>query len=656
MKTDKLKRILDLEAKIKYYDYMYFEKDQSVISDSEYDIIVAEYQQLLLEVPEYVPNIRVGFVDVEGELPTVEVTEEMRSITKKKDPEEFGKWIEKYAGTNETYEDKLDGVAVRLVYSKGILTLGHSRGRGDVGADLTHRLGIVTGIPTEIEAYKEFDRREVTGECFCLYKDFNEYVERHGLDPKKIDTRGVVSGLLRRLTPGDKEDLPIYFKAYSAGLETLKGLETYPDLRGHLKEIGFDLPKLFTKEEVNTMMELSSKPIGEYPIDGIVVKNSDLREWEKPQKGEYYSYTACYKFPTKSYETKVTGIDWSLTNEGDLQGTLMYEPVPYEGTTLTRCKLDYAPSYFAKGLAIGSVIRITKANEIIPKLVSMTSAGDGQPLGYPTNCPFCNKPVEVIERNGVARCVNSACEGQLVKRLIRLVEKKGLNIKGLGDVSIQNLVDNGFLSVPADLFKLTATDLVNSGESQSVSEEIIKKIALSSDRDLMHWLFGLAIPGLGLVRAGEISNLAATNGLNDGLKFHNAEDVVRILSDATFISGLFGLDGLVIANHVKSNAKEICDFLQYYNYGGMGEKQIGIPVAITGAWTALTRPLMEEGLNEAGYTLAESVTKSVKCLLVADKPSPSKVEKAGRWGIPTVNITQVHSMAGIVALIEALPR
>lgn len=657
MKTQKLKRILELEAQIKYHDYLYFDQDKPIISDSEYDILVDEYKHLLDEVPEYNSQIRVGFVDIDEDLPTVKITEDMRSISKKKDPEDFRKWVKVNAGSNATYEDKLDGVAVRLVYVKGVLTLGHSRGRGDLGADLTARLGMVTGIPKEIKEYKDFDRREVTGECFCTYDDFNAYVERHKLDPKDIDPRGTVSGLLRRIKPGEMEDLPIYFKAYSAGLETIKQLDTYPELRGHLALIGFDLPMEFELNEVEEMMLLTSKPIGEYPIDGLVAKCNDLRLWEKPQKGEYYSYATCYKFPTKSYDTKVTGLDWSLSNEGELIGTLMYETVEYEGTKLTRCKLDYAPSYFEKGLGMGSIVRITKANEIIPKLVALVKTGDGEKFDYPSNCPFCSGLIEKDAR-GVGYCKNDACEGQLVKRLIRLVEKKGLNIKGLGDVYIQKLVDNGSLSNPADLFKLTKEDLINTGISESESIAIIEKILAATDRDIMHWLFALAIPGLGLVRAGDISNLAATNGLNEDVKFYNEEDLVRILTDTKFITDMFGLDGLVIVNHVRSDEKNIKEFLSHYDYNRQGkhEKMLGIPVAITGAWAALTRPLMEEGLNEAGYTLSETITKSVKVVLVADKPSASKIEKAKRYGIPTVNITQVHSMAGIVDLIEALPR
>ena len=657
MDTEKIRRILDLEAKIKYHDYMYFNQDMPVISDAEYDDLVREYKELLEQVPDYKSQLRVGFVEVDSKLSTVEITEPMISISKKKTPKDFKVWIARNAHANEVYEDKLDGVAIRLVYTNGVLTAAHTRGRGDVGEDVTHRMGLVANIPTEIEAYKGFEKRTVTGDCFCLFTDFDEYLKRHSLDPKETDTRSLVSGLLRRQTPGDREDLPIQFKAYNTDLETRKGFKTYDELMVHLGSIGFDIPKRFTEQEVEEMLSLASKPVGEYPIDGIVVKINDLREWEKEQTGEYYTYATCYKFPTLSYETKVTGIDWSLSNEGQLIGTLMYEPVEYDGTKLTRCKLDYAGSYFEKGLRMGSIIRITKANEIIPNLVGLVDPGDGERLHYPENCPFCNKPVEYYQLYGTAYCKNDSCEGQLIKQLTRLVSKQGLNIKGLGDERVQSLVDNGFLSQPADLFKLTESDFINSGIGKGDAENILNQISRASDRDIIHWLFGLAIPGLGLVRATDISNLAATNGLNDGLQLHDAKSFVMVLSDAKYMSDMFGLDGLPMVAHVKKHADEILDFLSHYDFNRQSVvKEVGIPIAITGAWAARPRSMMEEGLANAGYTVTDSVTKSSKCLLIGDKPGASKLEKANRYGIPKYNITQVHTMNGLIALIESKPQ
>lgn len=657
MKTDKLKRILDLEAKIKYHDYMYFEQDMPVISDAEYEEMVREYEGLLEEVPEYKPAIRVGFVEVGPSLTPIDIVEPMISVSKKKDPEEFRKWVRKNASSDAAYEDKLDGLALRLIYTKGVLTGGHNRGLGNVGGDVTHRLHLVHNVPKILTEYKDVERVEITGEAFCMFEDFNNWLERHGLDPKENDTRSSVSGLMRRGTPGEREDLPIYFKAYNASTNVRAKFEKYTDLRDHLGGLGFDLPMLLELNEVEEMMSLTSKPIGQYPIDGIVAKCNDLRKWDVEQKSEYYTYATCYKFPTISFKTKVTGIDWSLTNDGEFVGTLMYEPVEYDGTTMVRCKLDYAPSYFQRGLAIGSIISITKSNEIIPKLLGLDTVGTGKRLSYPESCPFCNQLVNNDNKDKPARCENAACEGQLTKQLVRMTDIKGFNIKGLAASRIQALVDNGFLSKHSDIFNLTESDMINSGIGTKDAKTILDQIAIVNDRDIIHWLYALAIPGLGLVRATDISNLSATNGLNDGLKFHDAKDLVRILGDSKFITELFGLDGLVIVRHIKKNEGEIFKFLSYYDYGKEHSvREVGIPIAITGTWNALTRPLMEEGLREAGYTLTDSVTKSSKCLLIADKPGASKVEKATRYGVAKVNITQVHTMQAIVSLIEALPR
>ena len=656
MSSENIKRILDLESKIKYHDYLYHQQDTSVISDSEYDDLVREYHDLLAETPEYKPAIRVGFVEVDPTMTLVEIVEPMISISKKKNKEDFQKWIKNNVSTNAVYEDKLDGLALRLIYINGELLTGHNRGSGSAGGDVGHRLHLISNIPQTLPQYENEYRVEFTGEVFCMFDDFDNWLERHSLSKDDNDTRSAVSGLMRRLKPGPREDLPMYFKVYNASAVVREEFDTYTELRDHMVEIGFDVPFQLELNEVEEMLNMTSKPVGKYPIDGIVAKDNDLRKWEKEQTGEYYTYATCFKFPTLSFETTVTGIDWSLTNEGDLIGTLMYEPVPYDGTKMTRCKLDYAPSYFAKGLAIGSTISVTKGNEIIPKLVGLVKPGMGKKLGYPDKCPFCDKLVE-IGNNSVARCVNEACEGQLVKQLTRLVEKSGLNIKGLGTERVGDLVDHGFLSEPADIFKLKEQDLITAGINSADATSILEQINKANDRDIMHWLFALAIPGLGLVRAADISNLAATNGLNDGLKFTSIKDLMLILSDSKFMSDQFGLDGLMMVTHIKKHENDISEFLSYYDMTkDHGKKEIGIPVAVTGSWPALTRELMEEGLGIAGFTLTNSVTKSTKCLLVGDKPSPTKTEKAKRYSVPLVPISSVHSLESIVALINNVQR
>lgn len=653
--ADKIKRLLELEGQLKYHDYLYFELDKPQISDEQYEDLSSEYRSLREACPEYQTTYGQGFVAPNPSMELVPIVEPMLSVSKRKDKGKYLEWVKDKADAKAIHEDKLDGMALRLIYVDGDLARVHTRGDGTNGADLSHRRHLLRHVPDHIPSDVSKGRTEYTGEAFCTFADFDAYVKMNQLDPKQTDTRSTVSGLMKRFQASEKDnDLPIYFKVYGASKNIRDELETYDQLRGYMALAGFDLPRVLTEDEVEEMLNLPSKPTLSYPIDGIVAKSNDLRDWDTPQKGEYWTYAVCYKFPTSSIETTVTGIDWTLSLEGQLVGTLLYEPVNYDGTTLTRAKLDYAQSYFDKGLAIGSVIRVTKANEIIPRLVSMVTAGTGERLKYPDQCPFCGEMVTLDQEAGTAYCNNDACEGQLLRQLIRLVDRKdGLDIKGLGERGVQALLDNGFLSNHADIFKLTVNDMVNANISQGVAESIIGQIQDLNRFDLHRWLCALGIPGLGLVRSIDIANYSAKKGQSEDLRFHSLEDLMQLMTDAKFLSDLFGLDGLAIGNYVRQNEENITEFLSHYDFNRARTPSLeGIPIAISGGWVAMPRQMLSEKLAEAGFVLSDKVTRSCKVLLLGDKPSASKVEKAKGYNIPIVDIRSLHDIKNVVAVLS----
>lgn len=653
--SDKIKRLLELEGQLKYHDYLYFELDQPQISDAQYEDMSSEYRNLREECPEYQTTYGQGFVAPNPSMELVPIVEPMLSVSKRKDKGKYLEWVEDKASSNAIHEDKLDGMALRLIYVDGDLARIHTRGDGINGADLSHRRHLLRHVPDHIPSDISKGRTEYTGEAFCTFADFEKYRVLNELDIKDVDTRSTVSGLMKRFQASEKDNgLPIYFQAYGASKNIRDELDTYEQLRGYMALAGFDLPRILTDDELEEMLNLPTKPSLTYPIDGIVAKSNNLRDWDVPQKGEYWTYAVCYKFPTSSVETTVTGVDWSLSLEGQLVGTLLYEPVNYEGTTLTRAKLDYAQSYFDKGLAIGSVIRVTKANEIIPRLVGLVTSGNGERLKYPETCPFCDKKVTLDQEAGTAFCNNDACEGQLARQLIRLVDRKdGMDIKGLGDHGVQSLLDNGFLSNHSDLFKLTVEDLAHCGIHKRAAESIIDQIANLNKFDIHRWLCALGIPGLGIVRAIEIANFSAKNGLNEDLRFYNLEDLMLILTDAKFMSDLFGLDGLAIGNYVRQNQENIKDFLSYYDFSRSRSPSLdGIPIAISGGWVAMPRQMLTEKLADAGFVLSDKVTRSCKVLLTGEKPSASKVEKAKGYNIPIIDIRSLHDIKNIVAVLS----
>lgn len=653
--SDNIKRLLELEGQLKYHDYMYFELDKPAISDDAYEELSHEYIRLKNITPEFTSTYGIGFITPNEKMDPVEIIEPMLSISKRKNKEDYLDWVRNKIDSNGIHEVKLDGMAIRLIYVHGDLARIHSRGDGITGADLSHRRHLLVGIPDHIELDEDKERTEYTGEAYCLFSDYNYYLNLHSLDPKNNDPRSTVSGLMKRHNSTDKDNgLPIQFSVYGTSKNVREEFKNYSELRSHLTEIGFTLPEVVSGENLINMLNLPNKPNLGYPIDGLVVKSDLLSDWDKPNNGQYWAYSTCYKFPTIVLQSEVTDIDWSLTLTGQLVGTLIYKPVNYEGTTLSRAKLDYAQSYFDKGLNIGSTIQLTKANEIIPKIIGLVSLGSGEKLRYPEHCPFCNHVITLNDTDGTAYCNNLECSGQLIRQLTRLVDRKdGLDIKGLGEKAIISLLDNGFFSSPSDIFNLTESDLTLSGVPESSAIKILEQINTVNRFDIHRWLCALGIPGLGIVRSIDISNFSAKNGLNDGLKFHDLNDLMTILSDPEFLCGLFGLDGLGIGTHVIRNRNEISKFLSHYDFTLARTPALeGIPIAISGTWVGMPRNMLKEKLAEAGFVLSDKVTKTCKKLIIGEKPSAPKLEKAKAYDIPIIDIRSLHDIKSVITVLS----
>lgn len=652
---DMIKRILELEGQLRYHDYLYYELDSPQISDDKYDELNSEYLRLRDKRPEYKTGYVQGFVAPDPSMKLVPIVEPMLSVSKCKDKDMYLKWVTNKADSNAIHEDKIDGMALRIIYVDGNLSRIHTRGSNQHGADISHRRFLLRNVPDYIEADVNKGRTEYTGEAFCMYRDFENYLAKNKLDPKSTDPRSTVSGMMKRHEASERDkDLPIYFKVYGASQNVRADFETYAELRDHFTNIGFDVPMLVDGGMLQEFLELPTKPNLGYPIDGLVAKVNNLRKWDVEQGNQYWTYATCYKFPTIFIETEVTGIDWSIGLDGALHGTLLYNPVKYDGTTLSRAKLNYAQSYFDKGLAIGSTIQITKSNEIIPHIVGMVKAGDGEKLKYPDACPFCGQMVTFEQDAGMAYCNNEACEGQLTRQLIRLVDRKyGLDIKGLGDVAVTALLDNGMLSTAADLFALTEEDMVSCGIHAGVAEKAIAQIKNLNSLDLHRWLSALGIPNLGLVRAMEISKHVGTNRALEGEHFHDLDELMEKLTDANFLFSLFGLDGLVIGSYVQTHEDDIKKFLSHYDFTIERTPSLnGFPVSITGSWVAMQRQMLVDKLAEVGFIVTDKVNRSSKVLLVGDKPSATKLEKAKALNIPVVDIRSLHELKSIIAVLS----
>ncbi|QDB70308.1 putative DNA ligase [Aeromonas phage CF8] len=638
---------VDLEKQIKYHDYLYSVADKPIISDSEYDILVQRYHTLLSEHPEYKPSHTPGFVDVPEGFKVVKLVEPMISILKKKSVDDFQQWIKKNTEGGEVYEEKLDGLGLRLIYKFGGLTIAHLRGsQTQEGLDVTHRVKLVSNIPKQIDEFKHLEYSHVDGEVFCMFKDLERYCEQWDKDYAETEPRSTVSGMMKRLKDNERDTLTMYFRAYGASTSVRALCNDYEHLRTKLEDWGFDTPQRLDGSLLQSLYKLKERPDFGYPIDGIVVKVNDLSKWNDTHMVGYYTYTACYKFPTRCLETKLKDVIWGLSTQGELVGVVTYDPVEYDGTILQRAKFDYANEYIKAGIRIGSIIQVTKANEIIPNIVGVKEIGNGKKIEFPTKCPCCDSLL-VIETPAVRRCVNDSCSGKFLKQMNRLVGPRGLDIKGLGKKGLEALVDAGYLSSPQDLFKLTRDDYLNLDVfDQNQVDSILEQISETPKLPLNNWLFASCIPNMGVVAALELAQ-------EQGKLFSELSTLMDVLKNSDILVSLFGVDGLVMSKYVKDNEAVLMHFFIHYNFSNpIQTVPDAIPVAISGGWL-IPREELRKRLAEDGYELVDSVTKSVTRLLLGKDPSPGKIAKAEKYGIRTLVLNNNVSYDNLLTMLAS---
>lgn len=637
---------VELEKQIKYHDYLYTVIDKPIISDAEYDRMVQEYHEILEANPEFKPSHVPGFVENPTGFKLVKIKEPLISIVKKKNVEDFNVWIKKNIDTIAIFEEKLDGVSLRVIYEHGILSQGHLRGSNSLeGIDVTHRLKLVKNIPTEIAELINVEYMHVDGEVFCTFADLEKYCEKWDKDYAETEPRTTVSGMIKRLKDHETDTLTMYFRAFNADKRTREQCKEYTVLRNKFEDWGFDVPQQLDGLLLKDLFKVTSKPNFGYPIDGIVVKDNDLMNWNDSHMTGYYTYTACYKFPTIALVTKLRDVIWNLTTQGCLTGVIIYDPVEYDGTVLQRAKFDYPDEYIRAGIRIGSVIEVTKANEIIPKLVGIKELGKGKKIAFPEKCPCCDS-ILIVETPSIRRCINDNCMGKFLKQLSRIVDTQGLNIKGLGPKGLEALVDAGYLSNPCDLFQISREDFLNLDVfDQNQVDNILEQLSETSLLGLERWLYASCIPNMGTVAALEFAQ-------EQGKRYNDLSEMLEVLKTQTTMMELFGVDGIVMSKYVRENEETLSQFFMHHNFDNP-VKTIPdlLPIAITGSWV-ISRDELKKKLFNEGFGLVDKVTKSVTQLIVGKDPSPAKVVKAEQYGIRIVQINANTSYEMLVKLLQ----
>lgn len=661
-------RAKELRDELNYHIYRYYVLDDPVISDAEYDELFRELLELEEKHPELVvpesPTQRVGPPPAEGFKP-VRHRARMLSLGDafgEEELEAFGKRVAKSLnlGVDEidyVCELKMDGAAVALTYEGGIFTVGATRGDGEVGEDITPNLRTIPTVPLKLMLEEPPEVMEVIGEVY-MPKDSFERLNRKRLEegsPPFANPRNAAAGSLRQLDPAvtAKRNLSLFVFGipYSTGeippthweiLEALRkaGFKTNPNsemVRGIAE--ASEYCKRWQKER-------SSLP---YEIDGVVVKVNDvnyqrlLGETSKSPR-----WAIAYKFPPEEKTTRVVDIKVGVGRTGTLTPVAVLEPVVVAGSTITHATLHNEDEVKRKDVRIGDVVLVHKAGDVIPEIVKVITdarKGDERLFTMPKRCPVCGAEVVREEDEAATKCTNIACPAQTFERIIHFASRGAMDIDGMGEVTVRELLDRGFIKDVADIFYLEPRHLYElPGFKEKSVQNLMAAIEAAKDRPLHKLLFGLGIRHVG-------SHMARVIAAN----FHSIDDLIEAREeDFLKIEGV----GPKVAESIYSffHQEENLKVIEKLKKAGVktAEKTAeekhaplrGKTFVFTGALEGFTREEASEIVESLGGKASNSVSSKTDYLVVGEDPGGTKLARARELGIKILDEDEFKAMIG----------
>jgi DNA ligase (NAD+) len=657
MPSDAARRIEKLRNEIRHHEHLYYVLDAPEISDAEYDARMNELKRLEAAHPDLItrdsPSQRVGGKPAEG-FRKERHTRPMLSLDNAYSAEELADWdrrVHELAGNlpvEYTTELKLDGLSVALRYEPAAdggarLVLGLTRGDGQVGEDVTSNIRTIRSVPLSISAERLKKARlpqgfEVRGECVMPEEGFrrlNEEREREGL-PAAVNPRNAAAGTLRTLEPSIVANRRLVFFAYFLLVEGEYFAAGQASTLDALTALGFRVNphrgRVHTVADMMKFIEDAEKKratLG-YEIDGVVLKVDDhAAQLRLGYTGRAPRWAIAYKFTAQSAITKLEDIMITVGRSGKLTPTAMLTPVFVGGVTVSRATLHNADFIERMGLLIGDWVKVERGGDVIPKVVEVVEDKD-HPRGkhkfvYPANCPDCGNPVVREEGEADWRCVNADCPAKLRESLLHFGSRGVMNIEGLGDAAVAQLLERGLVKSVADLYSLTEEQLVDLERfAEKSARTLLAEIERSKKAGLARVLMGLGIRFVG-ERTAEL--LAAEFGSIDAIMAASAEELERVEEVGPRISEA------ILDFFARPANRALIEHLKAAGVEMTAEKKMrttelaGLTFVLTGTLPNLTRDQAKQKIEDAGGKVSGSVSKKTN-YLVAGEDAGSKLDKA----------------------------
>ncbi len=632
------------------------------MSDAEYDQLFRELQELERSFPECLtpdsPTLRVG-AEPQSQLAKHEHIRPMLSLGNAFDDEELRAWEERLvrlaggdvAKSGYTAELKIDGTAVALTYENQLFVKGATRGNGIIGEDVTVNLRTVRDVPLRLHESAPKGRIEVRGEIyfpFDRFEEMNEARARAG-DPVFANPRNAAAGSLRQLDPAITASRPLRFFGYSVAAPDGEDLpfETQTELLDALEQWGVPVAphriRARTLAEVEKWAyDLEHKIRSElnFAIDGGVVKVDSLRLQDElgVVGGREPRWATARKFAPDIAETKLLAIEVNVGRTGALNPFAVLEPVEIGGVVVKLATLHNEDLVIAKDLRVGDWVQVKRAGEVIPQIIAPIPdkrTGSEKPWRMPKKCPVCGTPVTREEDEAAIYCPNIACPGRQLEGLVHFTSRGAMDIRGLSYARIQQLVEEGLVKDPGDLYGLTREQLLGlEGYADKGADALIAAIQASKSQPLSRLLNALGIRHVGSIAA---QLLAQHFGTLDAVMSASADDILNVRGiGSTIANG-------VVAYFSNPAGRALVEKLRSHDLTftepravAAGGPLSGMTVVITGTLPTLSRSKATAMIEAAGGRVTGSVSKSTD-FLVAGEEAGSKLEKAKTLGVEVID-------------------
>ena len=659
-----------LRAQIAHHNDQYHTLDDPEISDADYDALVRELRQIEAEHPELAeddsPTQQVGGA-ISATFDPVEHRVPMMSLDNAMDVEELSAWADRVAkgldgdATTFVCELKFDGLAINLRYEDGQFIQAATRGDGRVGEDVTANVATIGDVPNLL-AEPAGDSPlpsvlEVRGEAYMTASSFEQLNERAlaAGDKPFVNPRNSAAGSLRQKDPSVTASRNLSFWSYQLG-EVVGG----PVFTSHVAMLDYAAAFGFpVNEHIRTFTTIEEVAAHcahwqehrhdlEYEIDGVVIKVDDVEQRARlGATSRAPRWAIAYKFPPEERTTKLLDIQISVGRTGRATPFAVLEPVFVGGSTVSMATLHNQDQVAVKGVRPGDTVVVRKAGDVIPEVVepvlSLRPAGS-KPWVFPTKCPRCGNPLVRPEGEADTRCVAPDCPAQRDQKIAYFASRGAMDIEGLGEQMVEKLTATELIHDPADLYLLTADQLIELERiGQTSATNLVDAIQASREQPLPRFLTALGVRHL-----GPAASLALTN------EFHTLD---TIMSKST--EELAAVDGVgeVIANTIvswfdqESNKAYIERFREAgVNFGdseaarnaSLGRAAIsqtleGRAVIVTGTLANYSREEAAEAITSRGGKSPGSVSKKTLALVVGESPGASKLTKAESLGVPILD-------------------